>query len=371
MKKVAFIYFDDLHHINHFVGVAVKLSNNENLKVDVLTYKNEHKYLKSLIKLLDGKNLNLVEVYPNRIRRIIDKLRNRRRPSALFLTKHNKKIMKSYDFLVFTDFKTTYFSEKDNTKFIYLSHGSGDRAYGYNIPKLEAFDLLLLAGNKIVERALNEGMMDANYKIVGYPKFDIALAEDKGIPLFNNSNKTILYNPHNSKELSSWYKHGFEVLEFFYHNKEYNLIFAPHMNLFNGKNFLKADILDQKYFKADNIHMDTGSEKSSNMSYTLAADIYLGDVSSQIYEFIYKQRPCLFLNSNAVEWKNDANYLHWNLGSILSNPKELKNALQNIDAIHEPYKKTQKEYFEYTFHLTEDMNSSARAAKEINLFIEK
>ena len=29
MRKVAFIYFDDLHHINHFVGVAVELSKYE------------------------------------------------------------------------------------------------------------------------------------------------------------------------------------------------------------------------------------------------------------------------------------------------------------------------------------------------------
>ena len=51
-KKVAFIYFDDLHHIHHFIGVAAELAKNDNIRVDIITYSNEHKYLNNLIKLL-------------------------------------------------------------------------------------------------------------------------------------------------------------------------------------------------------------------------------------------------------------------------------------------------------------------------------
>ncbi len=47
------------------------------------------------------------------------------------------------------------------------------------------------------------------------------------------------------------------------------------------------------------------------MSYTTAADIYLGDVSSQVYEFLYEPRPCLFLNSHEFAWKSDPNFAHW------------------------------------------------------------
>ena len=110
-KKVAFIYFDDLHHILHFIGVAAELSKNDNIRVDILTYSSEHKYLKHLIELLKADNINLIEVKTYKIRQWIDKIKKRKRPSPLFLTKHNKKIMKSYDFLVFTDFKTTYFKK--------------------------------------------------------------------------------------------------------------------------------------------------------------------------------------------------------------------------------------------------------------------
>ena len=39
-KKVAFIYFDDLHHIHHFIGVAEELAKNDNIRVDIITYSN-------------------------------------------------------------------------------------------------------------------------------------------------------------------------------------------------------------------------------------------------------------------------------------------------------------------------------------------
>ena len=52
------------------------------------------------------------------------------------------------------------------------------------------------------------------------------------------------------------------------------------------------------------------------MSYTNAADIYLGDVSSQIYEFIQRRRPAIFLNSHAGDWQNDPSYEFWKFGPV-------------------------------------------------------
>jgi CDP-glycerol glycerophosphotransferase (TagB/SpsB family) len=107
------------------------------------------------------------------------------------------------------------------------------------------------------------------------------------------------------------------------------------------------------------------------MSYTLAADVYIGDVSSQIYEFIYTSKPCLFINSHEVAWRGDSNYLHWNLGLVLPNIQELEKYLKNIEVEHEPFKKIQKEYFNYTFSLSTNESSSFKAAKEIVTFIKE
>jgi len=368
-KKVAFVFFDDIHHIQHFVGIASELSKNNDYQVDIITYPGEHDYLKSLIQLMGGDAISLVEVFTRKVRQLIDKVKKRKRPSPLFLTKHNRKLMSSYDALVFTDFKTNYFDKKNNTKFIYINHGSGDGAYGYKTENLEIFDLLLLAGEKIIERAYAEGMKKVNYKIIGYSKFDVTQAEYNEPHLFNNNNKTVLYNPHNKVDLSSWYKHGLEVLEFFYTHKEYNLIFAPHINLFNHKYYLSPDILDKKYFEADNIHMDTGSNNSSNMTYTLSADVYLGDVSSQVYEFLFERKPCLFLNSHNVNWIDNHSYLHWGFGKVLSETTDLDSQLLNIDEEHKNYIDIQNKYFNKTFDINPELSSSKRGAKEITNYL--
>ena len=63
------------------------------------------------------------------------------------------------------------------------------------------------------------------------------------------------------------------------------------------------------------------------MSY-LSADVYLGDVSSQVYEFIYKPRPCLFLNSNEIEWTNDQ-IIYIGIWKVLLNISSLENELES------------------------------------------
>lgn len=63
------------------------------------------------------------------------------------------------------------------------------------------------------------------------------------------------------------------------------------------------------------ILIDLGSKRLLDMSYTSGADIYLGDVSSQVYEFLDTPRPCAS-HAHAVAWQEDANYLFWTLGEV-------------------------------------------------------
>jgi hypothetical protein len=92
---------------------------------------------------------------------------------------------------------------------------------------------------------------------------------------------------------------GKAVLDFFKHNTDYNLIFAPHVILYQRRGRHGARLL-HGYRKAPNIHIDTGSLASIDITYTDAADIDLGDVSSQDYEFPLKSRPCILLNAHNV-----------------------------------------------------------------------
>ena len=41
--------------------------------------------------------------------------------------------------------------------------------------------------------------------------------------------------------------------------------------------------------------------------YVRAASLYIGDASSQVYEFLERPRPCIFVNCHGVEWRGRKN----------------------------------------------------------------
>jgi hypothetical protein len=80
-----------------------------------------------------------------------------------------------------------------------------------------------------------------------------------------------------------------------------------------------------EFNNVSNILIDTGSDRSFDMTYTRAADIYLGDVSSQVYEFTYyRRRPCVFLNPNGYD---QAQMNFWRFGPVLDAIDTLEEAL--------------------------------------------
>jgi CDP-glycerol glycerophosphotransferase (TagB/SpsB family) len=186
----------------------------------------------------------------------------------------------------------------------------------------------------------------------------------------------VLYNPHVSPHLSSWYKHGRTVLDFFAGNPDYNLIFAPHLMLFERKVVISIDKLrldwpgrlDSKYWDAPNIHIDLGSSASTDMSYAEAADIYLGDVSSQVYEFLIRPRPCVFLNSHGFDYALDPNFAHWAAGEVIGDPSHLPAALARASTGHHKYIDIQRELFARSIDLIRTP-SSERAAQAIRQFL--
>ncbi len=100
------------------------------------------------------------------------------------------------------------------------------------------------------------------------------------------------------------------------------------------------------------------------MTYTQAADIYLGDVSSQVYEFLIRPRPCVFLNPNRVDYRGNPDYAHWQAGAVISRMEDLDEALQNAASDHYLYRETQRAMFNRTFNLTGEA-SALRAARAI------
>ncbi|MEZ5654893.1 MAG: hypothetical protein R3E04_03225 [Sphingobium sp.] len=257
-------------------------------------------------------------------------------------------------------------------KMVHTRHGAGDRAIGFD--KASAgFDHVLCSGPKIKDRLIAEARVDpARISIVGYPKFDLV---DLPVPAhrLHRARASVLYNPHVSPHLSSWYRHGWDVIDCFRDNDDYELIFAPHVMLFERRFVVtidkltidRAGTIPNDFLRGDNIHIDLGSRCSTDMRYTLAADIYLGDASSQVYEFLIRPRPCIFINSHGHDWRGNPNFRHWEAGEVISRPEELPDALARAPELHKThFRVVQEKLFAESFDL-QDTPSSERAAAVI------
>ncbi|MDB5689787.1 MAG: hypothetical protein JWL91_1663 [Sphingomonas bacterium] len=284
----------------------------------------------------------------------------------------NLEFFRSLDVLVVAEKTSLLLKSRynlDKLKIVHTRHGAGDRAIGFN-KESSCFDHVLVSGPKIRDRLVTEARVDENrISIVGYPKFDMHCGS-KTHAMLENGRPVALYNPHVSPHLSSWYRMGRQVLDWFVEHEEYQLIFAPHVMLYERPFVLTVDRLrfdragriEERYLRAPNIHIDLGSRASTTMSYTNRADIYLGDASSQIYEFLRKPRPCVFLDAHGTDWQGDRNFAHWAAGPVIDDVASLGAALERARNEHDTvYRPVQERLFRYSFDLDETP-SSERAA---------
>jgi hypothetical protein len=201
--------------------------------------------------------------------------------------------------------------------------------------------------------------------IVGYPKFDLVERLRPQLPdLFATRRPTVLYNPHFSSKLSSWQPWGRRVLEAFAGQDRFNLIFAPHLRLFGGRAADEVQAL-APFLGLPHLHIDLGDSSAAiDMTYTRAADLYLGDVSSQVYEFLRRPRPCVFLNPRALAWEGDESFRHWRFGPVLEDLDALLPTVAEAAAAPGRYRDEQVESFAYTFDASPEP-ASQRAANAI------
>ena len=368
-NRIAFIYLDEIHHIYHFISVAVELSKTED--VHILTHPKCPEILFESIKRLGGEKIKVELLETHWFRKFTDSLKNRQLPrKGFWIKKYKDYILNNFDAVVFTDFFHHYLlrSRKGNhPKLIKFGHGTPGRAYSFNKDLLD-FDFQLMVGEFQQKQYQEMGLLKSS-AVTGYPKID-AVENIPCVDFFRNGKPTVVYNPHFDPDLTSWDSEGIKVLEFFEKQDKYNLIFAPHLHLFqNLKGGRKADEIPERFYKSDNILIDLGSQKSVDMSYIKYADIYLGDVSSQVYEFIITPRPCIFLNPNNIDYKDDFAFRFWKLGEVISTTGELKKALERAESNFSNYEKVQDKILRENYHFEEGSTASERSAKAIISFL--
>jgi len=370
--NIAFIYLDEIHHVNHFISVAVELSLTEN--VTVLTHSNCQPYFFETLTLFENHKVKVEKLSTLWFRALTDKLKNRKLPrKGFWLKKNMSHIISSFDAVIFTDFYHRYVKDargdKLFPKLIKFDHGVTGRAYAYN-EALRDFDFQLLIGNYTLKQFKKLNFLSDNYIVAGYPKID-AVKSHNNKTFFKNQKPIVLYNPHFSPPLSSWHDMGFNILEFFFNQNDFNLIFAPHINLFQSNDGLKTSSIPEKYNTAEHIIIDTGSDESVNMTYVLNSDIYLGDVSSQVYEFIITPRPCIFLNPTQIDYKNDYNFRFWQCGEVINTINGLKKSLENHKEKFKTFKSIQEKISIDNFYTEEGSSATERSANAIIKYLNK
>ena len=345
-KSVVFLFINGPYHVYHLILPALKYSSiSNNTKTIIISGNPTNTKIINEAKILTGiTQFNLIDIpvpfryrfknYKNklfppvytRIKKVIGILKN---ASAIISTSHE--LPKHLD---------TY-KIKTPTLF-YLYHGTGTREYGFE-NKLKDFDYILAPGNYHKERLKKALLLtDEKINIVGTPKSDwIKLKKIKKNNLFNNESPIFYYVPHWDINISSYLKWRKIILNYFLDNNQYNLIFAPHP-LIKHLSRKEGYKIETNLKGANNIIIDHGGENSINGTYSALADIYIGDVSSMITEWILqKPRPCIFINAHQIRWENNNDYYMWTFGNVISEFNDFEKIIKRSIHIND-HEKIQK-----------------------------
>lgn len=364
------------HQVAHALPVALALlRRGTNARVSILVSEGCESEVRRLAAATPGTVPEIVRLRPpSALASLANRASGRALPTDIVSTlRRNLNRFRTLDALVVPE-KTSLLLKSlfglKSLKLVHTRHGAGDRAIGFDKASGQ-FDLVLLSGEKIRDRLAQADLLkDDGHAIVGYPKFDVAAPARPR--LFPKDRPTVLYNPHPSPALSSWYRMGPAILDWFARSDRYNLIFAPHVMLFKKR--ITASLSPfalgwnlgprAEHYEHDHMLIDTGSSASLDMTYTEAADIYLGDASSQVYEFIRRPRPCFFLNPRRLAWEGNADFAHWRGGHVLETIDDLDAAFAEVPRLTPTMRERQEHLFRYSFDL-QDRPSSERAAEAI------
>lgn len=382
MPRICFLFnHDQTHQIAHSLPIALELARHAGVEITLAVTEDA---IERRVREIAGAMLDRCRLVRLTLRSQGSKLAERTLGELiparkLLIYRDNLDFFRGFRALVVSEKTSLLLRTRyglDRLKLIHTRHGAGDRAIGFSAESA-LFDLVLVSGAKIARRLETDAGVDpARIRIVGYSKFDLCKDNRAPLPFSDPARPVVLYNPHPSPRLSSWYRMGPNILEAFYRSDRFNFIFAPHVMMFarkwtvtiNPPAIRRMRPPPARFSTAPNMLIDLGSKASTDMTYTNMADVYIGDVSSQVYEFLYRPRPCLFLNAHDTQWRSDPDYAHWRAGPVAPARMDIIAAVEQAIATHRDYLALQREMLADTFSVT-DEPASARAARAIIAFL--
>lgn len=381
MKRALFLFNHDAgHQVAHLAGVAAASARLHPSITSTIAYATPgiRQRLEALIAPDDAAILDWAELSLTGWSGTLAKAGDAVLPaSRLLRLKQFAPLFAQSDIVVSTERTCLrakrYLGSEETPLFAMIPHGAGDRNVSYH-PDFARFDKVLVAGRKVVDQMVAHGVARDRLEIVGYPKFE-GIDLDARPDFFGNGRPTFVYNPHFDPHLSSWYDAGPNLLRWLASEagQAFNCIFAPHVMLFRKRLHISPEYrvarlrpeVPGEAHAAPNILIDTGSERLFDMSYMLAADGYIGDVSSQIYEFLARPRAAFFIDARSKPDPEDEKWLAFrSAGPVVKSADELARLLPSYRMIGSDHAATQRELFDYTFDVG-DRTAAERAADAI------
>lgn len=246
------------------------------------------------------------------------------------------------------------------TRFVKTSHGVGSMSARDDRRRRAAWEMLV-PSERERRTYLDRGFDPARVIATGYVKASFRHRTDVQ-RLFAKERPIILYTPHWQEHRSSWWAWGKEVVRRLVESDRYNIIFAPHQRLVERA----PEVRDVLAGVADlpHVHCDLDSFAMVDGSYTAAADIYVGDTSSQVIEFLMKPRPSVFLNPQRVAWRGNPSYDQWQCGEVVEQLEDLLPSIERAPSEHQRFAELQAEFARSSLGDT-DGTAPARAVAEI------
>jgi hypothetical protein len=370
-QRLCFFFNAQMHQLFHALPVAIELSRDPGFAVDVMAATNDHLALARDIAAARSAGpirfLRCGGGWIDALTRVI----GASIPPKLAVLLAARRQLAGYDAIVVPE-RTSLLLKRlglARARFIHTCHGAGDRAVGYD-RRIARFDFVLLAGEKQRRRMLAEGLIrEGHYAIAGYSKFDLTQHHGEPQRLFPENRPIILYNPHFSAKLSSWPAMGEKIIRQFARDDRFNLIVAPHIRLFGNR--ARREAMERRLAdlaRLPHIHIDLGSPASIDMRYVHMASLYLGDVSSQVYEYLARPRPCLFVNAHRANWQEDRSYGHWHYGPVLESAQGIVDAAASAIATHAAYEAAQRQGVAHTFDQGSE-RAGVRAARALAAYL--
>ena len=177
---------------------------------------------------------------------------------------------------------------------VQIFHGMSDKPFTYE-RDFSRYEVCLCAGQRQIDRLrLHPPNREARLELVGYPKFDRIPSLPRA---FENDRPTVAYCP-------TWSKGGLSSARVLMGRpavidrlvRRYNLIVKPHPNLLNPRRPHYDAGLAEALLALDRSRAVKVVRDGNVMPWFAQADLYVGDISATGYEWLYFDRPMLFLN---------------------------------------------------------------------------